>query len=89
MGCVDVYAHSYIYLSWLHSELGKTYSLPTPIILHIPNCYLSIMYTVLVHPKGINIALHTLRGLILHTWQCDIKNNCPRKLCKRDIKGNI
>ena len=65
--------------SWLLGKTLVTYSLPiTPIILP----YLSIKYTVLVHPKGINIALYTLRGLILHTQQCDIKNNCPKKLCK-------
>ena len=30
-----------------------------PPYTYIRNCYLSIKYTVLVHPKGINIALYT------------------------------
>jgi hypothetical protein len=44
-----------------------------------PKCYLSINYTVNVHPKGINIALYALRGLVSHT---------PKKLCKRDNTNN-
>ena len=45
---------------YAHSQLAAFYT-------YIPNCYLIIKYTVLVHPKGINIALYTLRGLISHT----------------------
>ena len=37
-----------------------------------------------VHPKGFNIA-HLAWFNIAHL-ACDIKNNCPRKLCKKGYK---
>ena len=46
---------------------------------YIPNCYLSIKYTVLVHPKGINIALiiyYFILNILIQYYMSAKKPSC-------------
>ena len=59
---VGVYTHSQLAAFLIEENLGHLH-----LFYFIFLTCLSIKYTVLVHPKGINIALYTPRGLISHT----------------------